>query len=162
MQHVYSRHKSARRSGITLIELLVVIAIMAIVASLSIPAFTGMGRGAAMRGAVAEITSTLALARQWAITKREPVTFDYGNDSTGAFYSVSVYVIDPTGVDTTFIQSAKYLDIGIYFADNDSMTFKTDGGLEQGSTTHRITITNIQAITNIITVNGLTGGITVK
>lgn len=61
------------RKGFTLIELLVTVGIMAIVITLTIPAFTGLGRGARIDRSLNGLKTTLSLARQWAITQRDTV-----------------------------------------------------------------------------------------
>jgi Tfp pilus assembly protein FimT len=56
-----------------LIELLVVMTIIAIVASISLPALRGLGRGNAMNAAIRQVTDDLALARLRAISSRSTV-----------------------------------------------------------------------------------------
>ena len=65
----------------TLIELLVVIGIIGTMMALIMPAFRGFGRSASMNGSVAQVRSTLSLARQFAINKRQNVhvVFVYSN-----------------------------------------------------------------------------------
>ena len=65
------------KRAFTLVELLVVIAIIGLMLALIMPAFRGLGRSAGMGSAVAQVRSSLSLARQWAITKREPVTIGF-------------------------------------------------------------------------------------
>jgi prepilin-type N-terminal cleavage/methylation domain-containing protein len=60
---------AGRGLGFTLIELLVVIALVGLITAMALPAFQGIGRGASLRAAVAEVRSTVYLARQRAITK---------------------------------------------------------------------------------------------
>jgi prepilin-type N-terminal cleavage/methylation domain-containing protein len=95
-------------AAFTLIELLVVIGIMAARLALSIPAFQGLGRGSGMQTAIAELRSTLALARQYAIAHRITtcVVFPDGEDSIynaspgqveKAFKSYAVYYKAPEG-----------------------------------------------------------------
>lgn len=64
------KHKGLRKSGFTLVELLVAVAIVAIVFTLALPAFQGMGRGASMRTAVSQVRAVISLARQHAIVNR--------------------------------------------------------------------------------------------
>ena len=154
------------RSGVTLLELLVVIAVMVIVLTISMPAFTGMGRGAGMRGTVAEVKATLSLARQWAITKREPVTFKYGYDTstTSDYYVVYIAKSDTN----TIIQTTNYLQKGFYFFGEGEMIFKPSGEVanvnDHSINPITITITNLTGIANAkeIEIQKLTGSIYVK
>ncbi len=152
---------SQRQAGVTLLELLLVIAVMAIVLAISMPAFTSMGRGAGMRGAVAEIKSSIALARQWAITKRERVTFDCGHDATAtnaAYYAVRL--ADPP---YTIIQATNYLEKGYGFQQSDTFTFKSSGDVDGPITPDRtITVTSLNNNAKTITIVPMTGVIRVE
>lgn len=64
-----------RHPGFTLLEMLAVIAVMVILISAAAPAFLEMSQGSAMRSAVAQVRSTLSLARQYAISRNEVVYF---------------------------------------------------------------------------------------
>jgi prepilin-type N-terminal cleavage/methylation domain-containing protein len=70
IQRLHGFRGDARRA-FTLTELLVVIGIMAIMIGFALPAFRGLGQGSAMRTSVFQLKTTLALARQWAITHRQ-------------------------------------------------------------------------------------------
>ncbi|MGD9873071.1 MAG: Tfp pilus assembly protein FimT/FimU [Kiritimatiellia bacterium] len=72
------------KDGFTLMELLVVVAIMAVIMGITIPAFTTMGKGSGMRGAISQLRSTISLSRQWAVTHRAKtyVLFPYVTGST--------------------------------------------------------------------------------
>lgn len=65
------------RSGFTLLELLVVMGIMVLLMSISAIGFLGMRRGAEVRGAVMTVRTTMMLARQQAVTKRQNVTVEF-------------------------------------------------------------------------------------
>jgi prepilin-type N-terminal cleavage/methylation domain-containing protein len=65
-------HRPWRSRAFTLVELLVVIAIIGALLAITIPQFAGIGRGASMQSGLSQLRTTLSLARQWAITKREP------------------------------------------------------------------------------------------
>ncbi|MCA1808174.1 MAG: GspH/FimT family pseudopilin [Kiritimatiellia bacterium] len=170
--------KSRHRSGVTLLELLLVIVVMAIIMSISIPAFTSIGRGAGMRGAVASLTSTISLSRQWAITKRERVVFQYGNtvtnDNDVGYYVV--YAITDESAESAgeypnsrqTIQSNR-LDNAFSFrglpGNPTEITFKTDGGASQSLPQH-INISDLdihgQNLSRKVKVNFLTGSVSVQ
>jgi prepilin-type N-terminal cleavage/methylation domain-containing protein len=61
--------------GFTLVEMLAVVAIMGLVMAITVVAFTGIGRGAAISAAANQMHSSLRLARQYAVTRRIPVAF---------------------------------------------------------------------------------------
>lgn len=65
-----------KRNGFTLIELLVVMGIMVLLMGISTMGFMGMRRGAELRGGAMAIRTTLMLARQQAVTKRQTVRVD--------------------------------------------------------------------------------------
>jgi Tfp pilus assembly protein PilE len=68
--------KEARQIGsFTLIELITVIGIMALIATLSIPVYTSINKGANMRAATTQLQSATFLARQQAITLRQRMAF---------------------------------------------------------------------------------------
>lgn len=70
------------RRGFTLTELLVVIGIIGLMLALVLPAFTGLGRSAGMNSAVMQVRTTLALARQWAITSRQSTYVVFADGTT--------------------------------------------------------------------------------
>jgi len=156
-----TRHSRAA-SGMTLLELLVVMVIMGIILSISVPAFTSMGRGAAMRGAVSSVRATLTQARQWAITHREQVTFCWDKKPTsGGTNPACYYVINADGV---FLQATNELPLSVDFNGSSAVTFKTDGSLADG-TTYTIVINKENSpvpVTKRITIAGLTGGVRVE
>lgn len=61
------------RRGWTMVEILIVIGLMGLLLSIALPAYQGIGRGSRMTAALNNLASTIQLARQWAITKRENV-----------------------------------------------------------------------------------------
>lgn len=65
--------RKQNRPGFTLVELLTVVAIMGLLMAMSLPAYIKVSKGAALRSAVAQVRSTLSLARQYAIANNEVV-----------------------------------------------------------------------------------------
>lgn len=127
--------KSAKNHnlGFTLIELLVVIAIMVIMLLFAAPAFQDIGRGNRMRSAVHQLTTTLNLARQWAITKREPVYVIFPDDHKSLYQSnaehkdkaLRAYVVFTRSQG--FVTEWRYLPAGVYFVDPfNSSNFDSD------------------------------------
>ena len=147
-----------KKAGMTLIELMAVMVIMAIIVSISIPAFIGMGRGFGMRSTVASVRNTLSFARQWAITHKEEVTFhcDPISGADGSTFCVT----NQAGI---YISSVVTNSLDVNFENSVSVTFKTDGGLTD-TIEKSITIQdrNHPTVTNTITIYGLTGGIKVE
>lgn len=151
-----------KNKAFTLVELLVVIVLMAIIAGMTVPAFIGMGRGVAMRGEIASIRAKLSLCRQWAIVHREKVTFYWFIDSeTNSSY---YYIANEFG---TVIEKTNEISRDVIFiisgADKDSIIFTSTGGLTP-EVDKSIMIADRKRNDNIktISVNGLTGGLTVK
>lgn len=111
--------QSNKRVGFTLIELLIVIGIAGVLAVLIIPAFSGIGRSQNMRSSVAQLRTTIALARQWAITHNEKTyvifpddeaTYNPKGNVTMAFRSYGVWA-EKSG----YISEWRYLPEGIVF-----------------------------------------------
>ena len=98
--------------GFTLVEVMVVIGIIAVIFALALPAFVGIGEGQAMRSGLEQLRTTLSLARQHAITKRERVYIVFPNTGDDyAFRSFRVY-----GVDSGYITPWRYLPEGVVFS----------------------------------------------
>jgi prepilin-type N-terminal cleavage/methylation domain-containing protein len=78
----------ASRRGFTLIEMLTVMVIIIILLAVGGGGYFGMRRGAEMRAAVTSVRTTLALARQQAVTRRKTVSVVFRQTSSNATYYV--------------------------------------------------------------------------
>jgi len=119
-------HKLMRQfqRGFTLIELLIVVAVMAVLLLLTLPAFLDIGRGSKMESAVSQLNTTINLARQWAITKRQPVYLVLPDDHIPMYSGINTnhfnkalrsYAVYVRGIG--YVTEWKYLPQGIYFLD---------------------------------------------
>src|ERR1043166_5455125 len=73
-----------RATGFTLIEMLTVIVIIGIVLAISIPAVTNLMKSGGLRAATREVSNTLGLARQLAITQRTYARVVFPYSATGS------------------------------------------------------------------------------
>jgi prepilin-type N-terminal cleavage/methylation domain-containing protein len=115
------------RSGFTLLELLVVMGIMVLLMSISAIGIMGMRRGAEVRGAVMTVRTTMMLARQQAVTKRQNVSVEFytaGEDN-------KMVVVQGTARATN---SIVYLPRGVQFTSlPPTITFTPSGGAGVGA-----------------------------
>ena len=122
-----------------MIELLTVMGIMALLLGISAIGYVGMRRGGEFRGASMSVRTTLALARQMAVTKRQTVSvLFYGGEYTNNSMSVLV----GTGIATTIVNNVTYLPKGVFFTSLPSpnpIVF-TPSGSGSGASTAQITI----------------------
>lgn len=116
--------------GITLIELLMVIVIMMIVMGLSGAAFTGMTRGTSERAAISQITSALALSRQYAITHRENVFFAFGVDTNANQAAFIVHNDRYMKLNESLLPVGQWFDLA--GSTPSPIKFKSDGTLDSG------------------------------
>ena len=153
----FTLHASRSSSGMTLIELLVVMVVMALIMSVSIPAFTSMGRGSGLRNAVSIVHTSLSLARQWAITHKDEISFSY---FTASGSDASYFIL--TNRNGVAIQNEMELPMNVEFSANGSFKFKTDGGINPLTPSPIVIKDKETTMSKTITLYGLTGGIKVE
>ena len=113
-----------RRAGFTLVELLIVIAIVAVMMLLTVPAFLDIGRGSRMQAAVNQLNTTISLARQWAITKRENVYLVFPDDFSALYNGSTNHIHKALRAYAAYVPGKGYitewrfLPNGIYFVDS--------------------------------------------
>jgi prepilin-type N-terminal cleavage/methylation domain-containing protein len=95
----------------TLLELLVVMTIIVIIMAVGAPVFFTLGRSMALNTEVNNVAANLSLARQWAITHKEKVTFEW--NGTNFSYSITG---DRTGniFTTNLLPEVKFIDSGTF------------------------------------------------
>jgi prepilin-type N-terminal cleavage/methylation domain-containing protein len=74
----------------TLVELLAVIVIIGLMLGVGLPAMTKLSKSGELNSAVRHVSSTLSLARQYAITKRTPTRFVFA-EKTPASLNITNY-----------------------------------------------------------------------
>jgi len=124
------------KKGFTLMELLVTIGIMAVVVTLTVPAFVGLGRGSKMNSALSNLKNTCSLARQWAISHRDDVYIIFPIGGTSA-EDEPVKKLNSYGVYSAsqgkFIKEWTYLPEGVILDDE-----KTKWGSFRASPTRNV------------------------
>ncbi|MFH0908539.1 MAG: prepilin-type N-terminal cleavage/methylation domain-containing protein [bacterium] len=118
-----------QEAGFTLIELLVVIAIFSIMLVIALPAFESMSRRS-LATVVPGLSSTLRLARQYAVTHRQPVWVVFPHNTNTSFTGIEgeadkamrSYAVISSNVaqGLHYVSSWKLMPKGIYFGMNGS------------------------------------------
>jgi prepilin-type N-terminal cleavage/methylation domain-containing protein len=125
------RHPIIRSdSAFTLLELLVVMGIMVLMMTIGALSWVGMRRGAELRGAAATVRTTLMLARQQAVMKRQTMEVALRDDGTTSFMDIRV-----KGGSSIGSHSTASLTPGIKFVGLPTIIFSPGGGGGGGGTT---------------------------
>ena len=125
-----------KQIAFTLIELLVVMGIMVLLMGISVLGFMGMRRGAELRGGAMAVRTTIMLARQQAVTKRQTVRVDIAANNMRVSFSAM-------GQTNRII----YFTPGITVTpDMTPLIFQPTGGIVGGTGTATITISELPSI----------------
>lgn len=142
-----------------MLELITVLAIMIIIMSSAVVSIVGMRRGAEMRSGMSSLRTTIALARQSAVTKREKVTVHFAIRDTGG-NGRDFWLSNDTGT----ISETNHLSLGLEFARrafgytaSSSLEFRPTGGSGSASNAFVIIGEVSGTQTNILKIYGLTG-----
>lgn len=115
--------RNSRRKGFTLVELLVVMGIMAILVMVAGPMFNGLTRSSGMKGATMQLSTTLSMARQWAITHRVKTYVVFPSTdgtnksfSSRAYRAYNVMAYDEINRTNAFLRDWAFLPQGFIFA----------------------------------------------
>lgn len=121
--------RKSRTNGFTLIEMLTVIVIVGIMLALTIPAVTHLMKSTGVSTASRQVSNTLGLARQLAITRRiyarvvfpyfdAAVTLQDQKDMWYRAYAVMTNRDDNAAAGWTYASKWEYLPIGVVFLRN--------------------------------------------
>jgi prepilin-type N-terminal cleavage/methylation domain-containing protein len=135
LRHSAVRHSSIcgfsnLRSGFTVIELVGVLAILAILLASIVGAYLGWGQAGAVDGAANMVVSSLARARELAITRRDTTGMVCGNTAIPGHAARGFFVLFTNSVDQA-ISPTNYLPGDVQFVLDEggqqSILFTTEG-----------------------------------
>jgi prepilin-type N-terminal cleavage/methylation domain-containing protein len=126
-RRLWDRPAPTGQSGFTLVELLSVLVILAILLSIALPAVTNLSKANAVSSAARQISNTLNLARQFAITHRvrTRVVFPFYLTTTVStlapeYLSYAVMTNDANAIPPTwtYVTKWEHLPTGAIFLNN--------------------------------------------
>jgi prepilin-type N-terminal cleavage/methylation domain-containing protein len=126
------------RNAFTLIELLVVMGLMAVLMGISTMGFIGMRRGAELRGGAMVVRTTLMLARQQAVTKRQTVRVDIASTNMTVSFSAG-------GQTNRTINFSPGITVT---SSKTPLLFQPSGGIAGGTGTAEIEIEELPSVGN--------------
>lgn len=121
---VGDRMRKTRQQGFTLAEMISVLVIMAIILSIAIPTVTNLTKANALNAAAREVSNTLSLARQYAITHRirTRVVFPYSATTVSslapAYLSYAVMTNNVNAGTWAYVTKWEHLPTGAVFLNN--------------------------------------------
>jgi prepilin-type N-terminal cleavage/methylation domain-containing protein len=130
--------RKIRQHGFTLVELISVLVILAILLSIALPALTNLSKASAINAAAREVSNTLSLARQYAITHRTTtrVVFPYNSSPLTYqymwYHSYSVMALDRSASPAAwkYVTKWEYLPTGAVFLHDLIPPIIPDGALD--------------------------------
>lgn len=127
-------------SGFSVIELLCVMALVLILLVIALPSTTDWGRGAGMRTSAANLRSSLAVARRWAVSHGTRTRLVCGNDAS----ATRGYCVVRSAAGTR-VGHTNYLAKGIGFDTNSVgiIEFDPDGSCTGATTNWSADVRNI-------------------
>ncbi len=145
--------------GFTLIELLIVIGIIGIIVATSIPAYLKYAEQTRLKAATREVIGLLSLARQSAMSSRQPKTVVFDEETSELRLEEPSAIGQMKGVKlpknvSVHLDRARAADEA-----PNSMVFQPSGTLSGRSATLSLTS---HGRTQVVTVSGITGGITLS
>ena len=118
----------------TLIELLVVMGIMVLMMTIAALGWRGMRRGAELRGGSSAVRTTLMLARQQAVLKRQNMTVTFTEDGTNSAIGISAGKVGSGAHSTVTLTPGVKINLPLVGVPSNTITFTPSGGSAQAGT----------------------------